>query len=135
MPDSSPARVLIADDQADVLNALRLLLLDEGFEVIEARAPAEAVERIEVADFDLAILDLNYARDTTSGQEGFDLIERIRLADASLPVLVMTAWSSVPARSRRCAAVRATTAAARRCACRHSAGTEKALRSNRDSQM
>jgi DNA-binding NtrC family response regulator len=96
MPDSSPARVLIADDQADVLNALRLLLLDEGFEVIEARSPAEAVERIEAADFDLAILDLNYARDTTSGQEGFDLIERIRSADPSLPILVMTAWSSVP---------------------------------------
>ena len=95
MPDTSPARVLIADDQADVLNALRLLLLDEGFEVIEARSPAEAVERIEAADFDLAILDLNYARDTTSGQEGFDLIERLRSVDPSLPILVMTAWSSV----------------------------------------
>lgn len=52
MPDTSPVRVLIADDQADVLNALRLLLLDEGFEVIEARSPAEAVERIEATDFD-----------------------------------------------------------------------------------
>ena len=95
MPDTSPVRVLIADDQADVLNALRLLLLDEGFEVIEARSPAEAVERIEATDFDLAILDLNYARDTTSGQEGLDLIERIRAVDPSLPILVMTAWSSV----------------------------------------
>jgi DNA-binding NtrC family response regulator len=95
MPDTSPARVLIADDQPDVLNALRLLLIDEGVEVIEARSPAEAVERIEAADFDLAILDLNYARDTTSGQEGFDLIERIRAVDPGLPILVMTAWSSV----------------------------------------
>ena len=95
MPDTSPVRVLIADDQPDVLNALRLLLLDEGFEVVEARSPAEAGERIEAADFDLAIVDLNYTRDTTSGQEGLDLMERIRAADPSLPVLVMTAWSSV----------------------------------------
>ena len=64
MPDPSPVRVLIADDQPDVLNALRLLLLDEGFEVIEARSPGEAIERVEATDFDLAILDLNYARDT-----------------------------------------------------------------------
>jgi DNA-binding NtrC family response regulator len=95
MPDPSPTRVLIADDQPDILNALRLLLLDEGFEVIEARSPQEAGERIEAADFDLAIVDLNYTRDTTSGQEGLDLMERIRAADPALPVLVMTAWSSV----------------------------------------
>jgi DNA-binding NtrC family response regulator len=95
MPDPSPIRVLIADDQPDILNALRLLLLDEGFEVIEVRSPLEAGERIEAADFDLAIVDLNYTRDTTSGQEGLDLMERIRAADPALPVLVMTAWSSV----------------------------------------
>jgi len=88
-------RVLIADDQQDVLDALRLLLTDEGFEVQPARSPAEALERLEATDFDLAILDLNYTRDTTSGQEGFDLMERIRALDPSLPVLVMTAWSSV----------------------------------------
>ena len=92
---SAPRRILIADDQADVLNALRLLLLDEGFEVIEARAPAEAVERIEAVDFDLAILDLNYARDTTSGQEGLDLLSQLRAHDTTLPVVVMTAWGSV----------------------------------------
>src|SRR5687768_15171562 len=95
MPDTSPVRVLIADDQPDILNALRLLLTDEGFEVIEARSPQEAGERIEAADFDLALVDLNYTRDTTSGQEGLDLMERIRAADPLLPVLVMTAWSSV----------------------------------------
>src|SRR4029453_14059809 len=60
-----------------------------------ARSPGEALERLEAADFDLAILDLNYTRDTTSGQEGFDLMERIRALDPTLPVLVMTAWSSV----------------------------------------
>jgi DNA-binding NtrC family response regulator len=96
MPDTSPIRVLIADDQADILNALRLLLGDEGYEVIEARSPQEAGEKIEASDFDLAIVDLNYTRDTTSGQEGLDLMDRIRAADPALPVLVMTAWSSVP---------------------------------------
>ena len=60
-----------------------------------ARSPGEALERLEATDFDLAILDLNYTRDTTSGQEGFDLMERIRSIDPTLPVLVVTAWSSV----------------------------------------
>ena len=90
------ARVLVADDQQDIIDALKLLLADEGYEVTPARSPAEALERLEAADCDLAILDLNYTRDTTSGQEGFDLIERIRSLDPTLPVLVMTAWSSVP---------------------------------------
>ena len=95
MPDTTPIRILIADDQQDIIDALRLLLLDEGYEVTAARSPSEALERLEAADFDLALLDLNYTRDTTSGQEGFDLIERIRTLDPTLPVLVMTAWSSV----------------------------------------
>ncbi len=95
MAETSPVRILIADDQQDVIDALRLLLLDEGFEVTPARSPGEALDRLEATDFDLAVLDLNYTRDTTSGQEGFDLMERIRALDPTLPVLVMTAWSSV----------------------------------------
>src|SRR3954464_6140477 len=95
MPDIFPIRILIADDQQDIIDALRLLLVDEGYEVTPARSPAEALDRLEAADCDLAILDLNYTRDTTSGQEGFDLIERIRTLDATLPMLVMTAWSSI----------------------------------------
>ncbi len=95
MAETTPVRILIADDQPDIIDALRLLLIDEGFEVSPARSPAEAIERLEAADFDLAILDLNYTRDTTSGQEGYDLMERIRAIDPTLPVLVMTAWSSV----------------------------------------
>ena len=95
MAETSPVRVLVADDQVDILNALRFLLSDEGYEVTEARSPAEALERLEAADFDLAILDLNYTRDTTSGQEGLDLMERIKALDPTLPVLVVTAWSSV----------------------------------------
>jgi DNA-binding NtrC family response regulator len=95
MPETTPVRILIADDQPDIIDALRLLLMDEGYEVTPARSPGEALERLEASDFDLAILDLNYTRDTTSGQEGFDLMERIRALDPTLPVLVMTAWSSV----------------------------------------
>lgn len=95
MADSTSLRVLIADDQQDVIDALRLLLGDEGYDVTAARSPAEALERLEASDFDLAIVDLNYTRDTTSGQEGFDLLERIRAVDPTLPVLVMTAWSSI----------------------------------------
>src|SRR5687768_1263673 len=95
MAETALVRILIADDQADVINALKLLLTDEGYDITEARSPAEALERLEAADVDLAILDLNYTRDTTSGQEGLDLLERIKALDPSLPVLVMTAWSSV----------------------------------------
>ena len=95
MADTTPVRILIADDQVDVLNALQLLLSDEGYDVTSARSPAEALERLEAADFDLAILDLNYTRDTTSGQEGLDLVERIKALDPTLPLLVITAWSSV----------------------------------------
>ena len=95
MAESTPLRILIADDQQDIIDALRLLLADDGYEVTAARSPGEVLERLEASDFDLAILDLNYTRDTTSGQEGFDLIERLRALDPTLPVLVMTAWSSV----------------------------------------
>ena len=95
MPDTTPLRILIADDQQDIIDALRFLLLDEGYEVTPVRSPAEALERLEASDFDLVVLDLNYTRDTTSGQEGFDLMERIRILDPSLPVLVMTGFSSV----------------------------------------
>jgi DNA-binding NtrC family response regulator len=95
MADTASLRILIADDQQDIIDALRLLLADEGYEVTAVRSPAEALERLEASDFDLTILDLNYTRDTTSGQEGFDLMERIRALDPTLPVLVMTAWSSI----------------------------------------
>ena len=95
MPEITPVRILVADDQVDILNALKFLLSDEGYEVTEARSPGEALERLEATDFDLAILDLNYTRDTTSGQEGLDLMERIKALDPTLPVLVVTAWSSV----------------------------------------
>lgn len=89
------ARVLIADDQPDVLESLRLLLKAEGFETQAAASPAAVVSAVESKDFDAALIDLNYARDTTSGQEGLDLLTRLRSLDGTLPVIVMTAWGSI----------------------------------------
>jgi DNA-binding NtrC family response regulator len=88
-------RILVADDDADVLAALRLLLRGEGYEVETAASPAGVLQAIERSDFDAALIDLNYARDTTSGHEGIELVARLRALDATLPVIVMTAWSSI----------------------------------------
>ena len=95
MAETSPVRVLVADDQPDILNALTLLLSDEGYDVVQARSPGEALERLEASDFDLAILDLNYTRDTTSGKEGLDLLQQLGALEPDLPIIVMTAWGSV----------------------------------------
>ena len=95
MPSEPSPRVLIADDQADVLEALRLLLKPEGYVIDTASSPAQVVRALELKDYDVVLIDLNYSRDTTSGDEGLDLLSRIRLADESLPVVVMTAWGSV----------------------------------------
>ncbi len=88
-------RVLVADDQRDVLEALRMLLKSEGFEARCATSPAEVLENIKTSEFDVLLMDLNYARDTTSGQEGLELLDRVRQLDSDLPVVVMTAWGSV----------------------------------------
>jgi DNA-binding NtrC family response regulator len=93
--DSPAARILIADDQADVLEALRLLLKCEGYQLEAVKSPAAVVKAVEARDFALVLMDLNYTRDTTSGQEGLDLLSRLQQLDASLPVVVMTAWASV----------------------------------------
>ncbi len=93
-PDRPP-RVLIADDQPDIIDALRLLLKGEGYGCESAASPRAALEAVESALFDSAIIDLNYARDTTSGSEGLDLLEGIRRVDAALPVIVMTAWGTI----------------------------------------
>jgi DNA-binding NtrC family response regulator len=88
-------RILIADDQPDVLEALRLLLKPEGFLTEQANSPSAALDLLETKDFDGAIIDLNYARDTTSGAEGLELLSAIQARDSLLPVIVMTAWGSV----------------------------------------
>src|SRR5262245_41584804 len=89
------ARVLIADDQVDVLESLRLLLKGEGYQIETATSPAGLLAALEARDFDAVLMDLNYARDTTSGREGLDLLTRLQMIDGHLPVIVMTAWSSV----------------------------------------
>jgi DNA-binding NtrC family response regulator len=91
----TPARILIADDQRDVLEALRLLLKGEGYQIDAVESPAAALTALEKRDYDVVLIDLNYARDTTSGEEGLDLLTRIHSADDMLPIVVMTAWGSV----------------------------------------
>ena len=88
-------RTLIADDEPDILTALRLLLKGDGYEPETASSPAAVVEAIARSQFDVVLIDLNYARDTTSGREGIDLISRIQALDPSLPIVVMTAWATV----------------------------------------
>ena len=90
-----PPRVLIADDVPDVIEALRLLLKGEGFQVLTATSPDAVIAQIGDSDIDVVLMDLNYTRDTTSGQEGLDLLARIKAIDQTVPVVVMTAWSSV----------------------------------------
>lgn len=94
-PTTHLYRVLVADDQADIRDALRLLLKREGYETQTASSPTEVLSALETREFDAVLIDLNYARDTTSGQEGLDLLSRIQVVDATLPVIVMTAWGSV----------------------------------------
>ena len=88
-------KILIADDQTDVLAALRLLLKGERFDIETATSPAGVLEKVNSQDLDVVLIDLNYARDTTSGDEGLDLLTSIRAVDPSLPVVVMTAWGNV----------------------------------------
>jgi DNA-binding NtrC family response regulator len=88
-------RILIADDQADILSALRLLLKREGFEVATATSPAGVLDIAAGEAVDVALVDLNYTRDTTSGTEGLELVDQLRARDPDLPVVVMTAWATV----------------------------------------
>jgi len=90
-----PARVLAADDQQHILDAIELLLRPEGYEVDFARSPVLVREALATATYDAALIDLNYTRDTTSGKEGLDLISEIAGGDSTLPIIVMTAWANV----------------------------------------
>jgi len=88
-------RILIADDQPDVLAALRLLLKAEHYEIQTASSPKGVLNAVDSQELDVVLMDLNYARDTTSGSEGLDLLSRIHAVDPDLPVVVMTAWGNV----------------------------------------
>lgn len=96
MSDTHPLpRLLVADDQVDVLEALRLLVKPEGYQLETASSVAVALAVAESADLDVAVIDLNYARDTTSGAEGLDLLQQLRQIEPTLGVVVMTAWGSI----------------------------------------
>src|SRR6202051_1010562 len=91
----APCKLLIADDQPHILEALRLLLKPEGYQLEMVRMPALVLEALAHESFDGLLVDLNYTRDTTSGQEGLDLVTRVKEMDAQLPVVVMTAWGNI----------------------------------------
>jgi phosphoserine phosphatase RsbU/P len=93
--DSKPARVLVADDQPDVLEALRWLLSGEGYEPQFVNSTDGVMDKLRAEPFDLLLMDLNYTRDTTSGREGLELIPRVRAQDATMPIVVMTGWGSI----------------------------------------
>lgn len=95
MNDAMQPRILIADDQEDILTALRLLLKTEGFTVDQAHSPEAVVAALDKREYDVLLIDLNYTRDTTSGREGLDLLNRVMEIDPMLPAVVMTAWGTV----------------------------------------
>jgi len=91
----SRPHVLVADDQADVLEALRLLLKTHGYDIDTATSPSSVLSALEKRDYDALLLDMNYTRDTTSGKEGLDLLQQLGALEPDLPIIVMTAWGSV----------------------------------------
>ena len=93
--ETTLARILIADDQPDVLNALRLLLKGQGYETEGVTSPAELLTALGAQEFDLVLMDLNYARDTTSGREGLDLLDKLKGFEDPPAIVVMTGWATV----------------------------------------
>ncbi|MGH8308986.1 MAG: sigma-54-dependent transcriptional regulator, partial [Steroidobacteraceae bacterium] len=95
MRQTDAPQIIVADDQQDVLTALRLLLKEEGMQATTVSSPAGLLEAVKSESFDAAVIDLNYTRDTTSGREGLELLPQIQAIDATLPVVVMTAWATI----------------------------------------
>jgi DNA-binding NtrC family response regulator len=94
-PENGKPNILVADDQPDVLEALRLLLKGNGFDVHAVNSPSAALAALERRDYDAMLLDMNYTRDTTSGKEGLDLLASVQTLEPHMPVVVMTAWGSI----------------------------------------
>src|SRR5688500_2511301 len=86
--DHPPPRILVADDQADILEALRWLLTGEGYDPTFVTTTEGVMEKLQESAYDLLLMDLNYSRDTTSGREGLDLITNVRAHDGTLPIVV-----------------------------------------------
>jgi len=95
MAETSTFSILVADDQEDILKALRMLLRSEGFRVTVVDNPHDVIDQVRRREYDVVLLDLNYTRDTTSGKEGLELVKQIRTLDSDLSIVVMTAWASV----------------------------------------
>src|SRR6188508_636323 len=95
MLDSTRPHILVADDQPDVLEALRLLLKGSGYDVDTVNSPTAALSALERRDYDAMLLDMNYARDTTSGREGLDLLLTLQQLEPNMPVVMMTAWGTI----------------------------------------
>src|SRR6195256_4327229 len=89
------SRILVADDQPDVLEALRILLKGAGYQIDAVTSPAGIFNALEKKDYALLMMDLNYTRDTTSGQEGLEVIQKLQEIDNTLPIVVMTAWATI----------------------------------------
>jgi DNA-binding NtrC family response regulator len=89
------SRILVADDQPDVLEALRILLKGAGYQIDAVTSPAGIFNALEKKDYALLMMDLNYTRDTTSGQEGLEVIPKLQEVDNTLPIVVMTAWATI----------------------------------------
>src|SRR5213593_3205257 len=89
------ARIILADDQRDVLEALRILLKSEGYQTEAVTSRAGIFNALEKKEYALLLMDLNYSRDTTSGQEGLSAIPKIQAIDGTLPIVVMTAWATI----------------------------------------
>src|ERR1700675_3363336 len=94
-PEAIQRRILIADDQPDVLEALRLLLKGHGYTTEAVASPAAVLEALDQREFDIILMDLNYARDTTSGREGLDLLGQLEIGGTTPPIVVMTGWATV----------------------------------------
>jgi len=94
-PQIRPYRILVCDDQPDVLEALRLLLKGQGWHAVTADSPRALLDATRAESFDLILTDLNYTRDTTSGKEGMDLLASLEQQGNTVPVVVMTAWGNV----------------------------------------
>jgi len=95
LADDLAARILVADDQVHVLDALQLLLKNQGYSTEAVTDPRRVMQALASDQFDLVLMDMNYERDTTADTEGLELVSQIREKDKNLPVLVMTAWGSV----------------------------------------
>src|SRR5438874_441422 len=93
--DVRQPRILLADDQGSVLDALRLLLKAEGYDADAVTRPNDVLSALQANDYDLVLMDLNYSQDTTSGMEGLDLLTRIRDLEKDVPLVVMTAWGNM----------------------------------------